>query len=69
MRYTVDEALCAGHGQCFLTAPDVFAPDEDGLNRDAGKVVEADDAQLSRVEAAARTCPEQAIRVLSTTRA
>lgn len=69
MRYTVDEALCAGHGQCFLTAPGVFEPDDDGLNRDAGRIVETDDAHLDQVEAASRTCPEQAIRVLSAARA
>lgn len=65
MRYTVDEALCAGHGQCFLTAPEVFTPDTDGLNSDAGRTVEVEDAYRARVEAAAGTCPEQAIRVLS----
>ena len=67
MRYTVDEALCAGHGQCFLLAPDVFEMDDDGLNRDVGRVVETDDAHLQDVTAAARSCPEQAIRVMSST--
>lgn len=65
MRYTVDEALCAGHGSCFLTAPEVFGPDGEGFNRDSGKVVSTDDAHLASVEAASRSCPEQAIRVLS----
>lgn len=65
MRYTVDIALCAGHGLCFRTAPDVFVPDDDGFNRDVGRTVEIDDAQLSAVQAASRSCPEQAIRVLT----
>jgi ferredoxin len=65
VRYTVDEALCAGHGLCFVTAPRVFEPDEDGLNRDAGRTVEVGDEHLAVVESAARVCPEQAIHVLA----
>lgn len=64
MRYTVDQALCAGHGQCFLIAPDVFEPDDEGLNRDAGRTVDVDDGHLALLRRAARSCPEQAIRVL-----
>ena len=66
MRYTVDAALCSGHGQCFVTAPDVFGPDDEGLNRDIGKTVEADDRHLPAAQAAARNCPDQAIRVMTT---
>lgn len=66
MRYTVDQALCAGHGQCFAIAPDVFGPDDEGLNRDVGRTVEADDRYRRQVDSAARGCPEQAIRVLAT---
>ena len=66
MRYTVDAALCAGHGMCFSTAPGVFVADDDGFNRDVGRTVEVDDAQAAVVGLAARTCPEQAIRVLTT---
>lgn len=69
MRYTVDEALCAGHGSCFLTAPAVMAPDEEGFNRASGQVLEVGDEHLAAVEAASRSCPEQAIRVLSDIRA
>lgn len=68
MRYTVDEALCAGHGQCFLIAPGIMEPDDDGLNRAAGQVVEFDAARLADVESASRRCPEQAIHVLTSVR-
>jgi ferredoxin len=66
VRYTVDQALCAGHGQCFVLAPEVFEPDDEGLNRDVGRTVEADDRHRRQVDWAARGCPEQAIRVLTT---
>jgi ferredoxin len=65
VRYTVDTALCAGHGLCFRSAPGVFTPDDDGFNSDVGRTVEVGDTHLSDVQNAARTCPEQAIRVLT----
>lgn len=68
MRYTVDEALCAGHGQCFLTAPAVMHPDTDGFNRDTGRVIEVDEEWRSQLAAAARSCPEQAIHVVADAR-
>lgn len=64
-KYFVDEALCQAHGQCFLAAPNLFAPDSDGYNRDAGRGwVDVPPDYLDEVRAAAAACPETAIRVL-----
>jgi ferredoxin len=61
-RLTADVELCQGYGNCTTTAPDVYHVDDDG------KVVlltqTITDADRSRVEEAARSCPVNALRVL-----
>jgi ferredoxin len=52
---TVDELACAAHGDCALTAPDVFTIEEIAVVTGSG----SDDAIL----AAARACPAAAITV------
>lgn len=63
MRVMVDRRRCQGNAQCALTAPRVFATDDDGfaivLNR--GAVPAGEEAAAG---AAQRTCPEQAIVIL-----
>ncbi|HEX3930498.1 MAG TPA: ferredoxin [Nocardioides sp.] len=61
MRVTVDRATCEQHGQCTLSAPDVFHFDDHGdLEYDG----EPADDQVDVVEEAADVCPVQAIMVL-----
>jgi ferredoxin len=64
-RLYVDEALCSAHGQCFIAAPSLFEPDDDGFNKAAGAgwVGLADD-QVALALTAERACPEAAIRVI-----
>jgi ferredoxin len=62
MRVSVDLNACQGHGTCYMSAPDVFEPDdEDGhaivLTDPVPAELEAD-AQLG-----ADSCPERAITV------
>jgi len=61
MKVVVDRGLCADHGQCVFSAPEVFQLD------DAGKLVyeagELDEALRDRVEDAADVCPMQAISI------
>jgi ferredoxin len=33
MRVTIDRDRCAGHGLCYIVAPDVFTDDPDGYGR------------------------------------
>ena len=61
MRVTIDRDRCAGHGLCYMVAPDVFTDDEDGYGR-------ATDGELAgELVASARravgSCPEQAIAI------
>ena len=62
MRVTIDRDRCAGHGLCYMVAPDVFTDDEDGYGRPvhdgelAGEIV-------ASARRAAGSCPEQAIAI------
>jgi ferredoxin len=60
MNVHVDADRCQGHGRCYLTAPDLFAPDDVGNGRPVGDgAVPAalqHDAQL-----AVANCPERAV--------
>lgn len=63
MRVMVDRRRCQGNAQCAVTAPAVFATDNEGyavvLNRG---LVPA--GQEEAAAAAQRTCPEQAIVII-----
>ncbi|GAA3981319.1 ferredoxin [Thermobifida alba] len=62
MRVRVDGKQCQGHGVCYMTAPDVFAPREED-----GHAYVLHDEVGPELEAAARegadVCPERAITV------
>ena len=55
----IDRDRCAGHGRCYVLAPDVFEPDDEGF------AVPIDSAPRDReaVRKAERNCPEQAVIV------
>lgn len=60
MKVTVDTSLCAEHGQCIYSAPEVFAFDEGGT---LVWETSPDNSLLDSVREAADVCPVQAIRV------
>ena len=64
MKYLVDPALCCAHGQCHLTAPDVFQVDDDGYNFPQGVEVEVPPRLEEQAREGAQMCPDSAIRVL-----
>ena len=58
MQISVDRALCVGHGQCEIAAPEVFRVGQDGQPEyDAAAAALHEGA----VEDAAGACPMQAI--------
>ncbi|UGQ12481.1 ferredoxin [Yinghuangia sp. ASG 101] len=65
MRVSVDHELCEYNALCVPLAPDVFALSDD----DELTVLDEHpaDSLRSQVEAAAATCPRQAIRVTDDT--
>ena len=58
MRVEVDMAVCERYGHCVFEAPAVFELDDDG---ELHYVAEPSDAELLRVQQAARACPVAAI--------
>lgn len=59
MHVSVDASRCQGHGQCVMSAPDVFGADVQGF---AVVLLEDIPAKLeSAVGVAVLRCPEQAI--------
>lgn len=60
MRVHVDERRCQGHGRCYATAPEVFAPDDLGNGREIGDgTVPVELEHDARIAVA--NCPERAI--------
>ncbi len=55
----LDEALCSGHGRCYVLAPDVFGEDERGHCVLLEKEVEG--ALLAAAQSGEQNCPEGAI--------
>ena len=61
MRLRVDLELCAGHGRCYVLAPEIFDEDERGRCR---LLLESVPSELeARARRAAGNCPEDAIEV------
>jgi ferredoxin len=58
MKVHVDLAVCERYGHCVFEAPAVFELDDDG---ELQYVAEPPDAELTRVQQAARACPVAAI--------
>lgn len=69
MDLQVDWEKCQGHGKCYLTAPELFQPDEeDDWGRAAvlKPVIDEDDTvTLGRAREALSVCPEFAIHLES----
>ena len=62
MKVRVEPDRCQGHTLCAMIAPDMFAlSDLDGTSSAVREAVPLD--QEAEVQEAARSCPEQAIRI------
>ncbi|MFE9975646.1 ferredoxin [Streptomyces hirsutus] len=60
MRITVDISRCEAHGECVVTAPEVFDLDEEGV---VVRLIDASpgEEQREKVERAVRFCPTKAL--------
>lgn len=61
MRILVDRDLCEGNAVCMKVCPDVFTVDDDDQVRVL--IEQPDESLRSKVEAAVRRCPRQALRL------
>jgi ferredoxin len=59
MKVNVDHDVCTGHGRCYVLAPDVFEPDEQGHSMAKYDEVPANLEQQALIGQA--NCPEGAI--------
>lgn len=57
----IDRELCVGHGRCYVFAPDVFEPDDEGYSTVLS--AEPEPRHYDSVRGAARNCPEQAVLI------
>lgn len=63
MRVAVDETRCQGHGLCVMSAPRLFAVDDD-TGRATVLVPELGRELVDDADSAAGNCPEEAISVV-----
>ena len=61
MKVSVNRDLCTGHGRCYVLAPEVFAPDENGYCMVIKPEVSAEFEAQALV--GVKNCPEDAISV------
>jgi ferredoxin len=58
----IDDERCAGHGRCYVIAPDLFTDDERGYGATVGRGAVTPD-QLDVAQRAVAACPEHAISI------
>ena len=61
MKVRLDRDRCRGHGRCYVLAPGVFEPDDDGYGFPTGEDVPAELREAARKGAG--NCPEDAITI------
>ena len=61
MRVKLDSEKCQGHGRCYVLAPGVFAPDEEGYG--TVRQAEVSGELLEQATRGAQGCPEGAISI------
>jgi ferredoxin len=62
LRVILDSEKCQGHGRCYVLAPEVFAPDEEGYGMVLQPEVSGDLVEQAR--RGAQGCPEAAITLV-----
>jgi len=61
VRVIIDDALCEGNAECMRIAPEVFVVGDD--DRARLLLERPPEALRSRIEAAVRRCPRQALAI------
>ena len=62
MKARIDGELCTGHGRCYVLAPEVFEPDDEGHS--VGLVDDIPAELLDKAQLAVANCPESAITIV-----
>jgi ferredoxin len=62
MKLAVDEALCSGHGRCYVVAGSLFTSDDEGYCGQRGQMLDIPVELEADATRAVESCPEGAIR-------
>ncbi len=62
MKLRIDNDACTGHGRCYVLAPEVFEPDDEGHS--VGLVDDIPAELLDQAQLAVANCPESAISIV-----
>ena len=62
MKLRIDNEACTGHGRCYVLAPGVFEPDDEGHS--LALVDEIPPELLDQAQLAVANCPESAITIV-----
>lgn len=61
MHISIDPDLCTGHGRCYVVAPDLVEPDDEG--RGLVRSAEVPERMETQARTAAGSCPERAVEL------
>jgi ferredoxin len=62
MKVRIDNEACTGHGRCYVLAPEVFEPDDEGHS--VALVDDIPPELLAQAQLAVANCPESAITIV-----
>lgn len=64
MRVAADKETCQGHGRCYVLAPELFTPDDEGYCAERGSTVDMPTEQEENARMAVEACPEWALTIV-----
>jgi ferredoxin len=64
VKLRVDAEACAGHGRCYILAPDLLEDDDEGYVTIRGSEIEVPADQVEIAREVEGSCPEGAIRLV-----
>jgi ferredoxin len=62
VKLRIDAEACTGHGRCYVLAPEVFEPDDEGHS--VGLFEDVPPELLDKAQLAVANCPESAITLV-----
>jgi ferredoxin len=62
VKLRIDAEACTGHGRCYVLAPEVFEPDDEGHS--VGLFDDVPPELLDKAQLAVANCPESAITLV-----
>ena len=64
MRSAINEALCSGHGRCYVLAPEVYTADDEGFVVQRGTEFDVPAELEEKARIGLEACPEGCISIV-----